>query len=116
MVSACATIFASDTRSIMITSSPPGAEIRINGQPKGTTPARIAVSDHERLEVTIAKPGFKPGGCYINTSVQAVWIVVDVLLIYTVVPLLVDLITGEWSSLDSEYCTVELAPAAGFAQ
>lgn len=115
-MSACATIFAKDTRSIMITSNPSGAEIHIDGRAHGTTPTRIKVNDHERLEVTIVKQGFKPGGCYINTSVEAVWIVVDVLLIYTVVPIVVDLITGEWSSLNSAYCTVQLAPVAEHPQ
>lgn len=111
-VSACATIFARDTRSIMVTSNPPGAEILVNGKPGGVTPTRISVNDHERLEVTMSKPGYKSGGCYINTSIGAMWVIVDVLLIYTVVPLVVDLVTGQWSSLDSEYCTVELTPGA----
>lgn len=109
----CATLLARDTRDILITSNPSGAEIYVNGRPSGLTPTRLPVNDHQRLEVTMSKPGFKPGGCYINTSVGAVWVIVDLLLIYTVVPLLVDLVTGEWSSLNSEYCTVQLVPMPG---
>ncbi len=114
LLASCATVFARDTREVMITSNPPGAEIMVNGRPAGMTPARIPVNDHERLEVTMSMPGYKPAGCYINTSVGAVWVIVDLVLFYTIVPLVIDLVTGEWSSLNSEYCTAQLVPMQGF--
>ena len=110
LASSCATLLAKDERTIMITSNPPGAEITVNGQRQGVTPTRISVDDHNRLAVTIRKPGFHPGGCYINTSIGAVWVILDLVLFATVVPLVVDLVTGEWSSLDSKYCSVNLLP------
>ncbi len=109
-LSSCATLFADDTRSIMVTSTPSGAEITVNGTARGVTPTRITVDDHERLSVTIRKEGFHSGGCYINTSVGAIWVILDVVLFYTVVPLVVDLVTGDWSSLESEFCSVNLLP------
>jgi hypothetical protein len=111
MLSSCATVFAKDTRSIMITSNPPGADITVNGVAKGVTPARIKVSNHDRLEVAIRKEGFHGGGCYVNTSVAPIWIIADVALIWAVaLPLIIDLITGSWSRLESEYCTANLVP------
>ena len=106
--SSCATLFAKDTRSIMITSSPPGAEITVNGSVHGLTPTRISVDNQERLEVTIRKDGFHSAGCYINTKIGAIWVILDVVLIGLVVPLVVDLVTGNWSSLESEFCSVNL--------
>ncbi len=106
----CATILAKDRRSVVVTSNPAGASIFVNTVEIGTTPTRISVDDHNRLEIIIRKTGFHSGGCYINTSVEALWVILDVLLIYTIVPLVVDLVTGEWSSLESEFCTVELLP------
>lgn len=110
MLCSCATLLADDERSVMITSNPPGAQITVNGVARGFTPAKILVNDHERLEVAIHKNGYHPAGCYINTSIGAIWVVADLVLFYTIVPLVIDLITGEWHSLDSGYCTVNLAP------
>jgi hypothetical protein len=68
MLSSCATLFADDSRSVMVTSSPSGAEITINGTGRGVTPMKISVDNNDRLSVTIRKEGFHPAGCYINTS------------------------------------------------
>tara|TARA_R110002096_G_scaffold408075_1_gene606972 strand:- start:83716 stop:84111 length:396 start_codon:yes stop_codon:yes gene_type:complete len=110
LLASCATLFNDDSRSVMVTSSPSGAEITINGNAHGVTPMKISVNDHERLSVTIRKAGFHPAGCYINTSVEAIWVILDVALFFAVVPLVVDLVTGDWSSLKSEFCSVNLLP------
>lgn len=111
--SSCATVFAQDTRQVMVTSNPPGASITVNGKAMGTTPSHVVVNDHETLQISIRKKGYHGSGCYINVSIRTVWLVVDLLLIYTVLPLAVDLITGEWASLDSRYCLVNLVPLQG---
>lgn len=108
--SSCATLFADNSRVITVTSSPPGAQVSLNGQIAGVTPTRVTVNDHEKLVVSVRKEGFHPAGCYMNTSVQAVWVILDILLFYTVVPLVVDLVTDNWSSLEGEFCTVRLLP------
>ncbi len=113
MLSSCATIFAKDTRSVMITSSPPGATIMVNGTEKGVTPTRLDVGNHDKLAVTLRKEGFHPGGCYINTSIDAIWVIADVILIATIAPLVIDILTGEWSTLKSEFCSVHLLPMSG---
>lgn len=110
LVSSCATLFAKDDRSVMITSSPAGAEITVNGKVRGVTPIRLKVDNHDRLAVTIRKEGFHPGGCYINTKIGAVWVILDLVLFATIVPLVVDLVTGDWSYLESEFCSVNLLP------
>jgi hypothetical protein len=111
VLSSCATVFEKRSRSIMVTSNPPGADIIVNGTARGVTPARIRVSNHEQLAVSIRKEGFHGGGCYVNTSIAPVWIIGDLALIWAAaIPLIVDLVTNRWSRLNSEYCTANLAP------
>jgi len=108
--SSCATLFNDKRRSVVVTSSPAGASILVNGKPRGITPKRISVSDQESLTISMRLDGYHAGGCYINTSVEAVWLILDVVLIATVAPIVVDLITDNWSSLKSEFCSVNLLP------
>lgn len=82
----------------------------------GITPTRITVDTHEKLVVSVRKQGYHPAGCYMNTSIEAIWLILDILLFYTVVPLVVDLVTNNWSTLEGEYCTVRLMPLAGSVQ
>ncbi len=110
MASSCATVFAKDTRSVMVTSNPPGATIVVNGKEKGVTPTRLHVDNNNKLAITMRMEGFHPGGCYINTSIDAIWVIADLILIALVIPLAVDLLTSEWSSLKSEFCAVNLLP------
>jgi hypothetical protein len=37
-------------------------------------------------------------------------VILDAALFFIVVPLVVDLVTGDWSSLESEFCSVNLLP------
>ena len=113
LLSSCATVLAEKTRSFVVTSSPPGAEIAVNGAPYGQTPQRINVPESERLVVTVRKDGFHNGGCYVNTKIGAVWLIADALFFWLVVPLVVDFLTSNWSRLETGYCTVNLAPLAG---
>ncbi len=113
ILSSCAAVFADKTRSVMVTSNPPGAEITIDGQPHGVTPVRIAANDHKLLAISIRKDGYHNGGCFLNTKTRAKWVILDVLLIWTVVPIIVDLVTNSWSTLESEFCTVNLLPLDG---
>ena len=113
ILSSCATLFADKTRSVVVTSSPPGAEIVVNGAPSGQTPRRITVPENERLVVTVRKDGFHSGGCYVNTKIRPLWIIADAVLFWLIVPLVVDFATNNWSRLESGYCTVNLSQRAG---
>ncbi len=107
----CAAVFAKDTRNVVVTSNPPGADIYLNGVPFGVTPQRIPVDNHTQLSVAIRKAGFHGGGCLVNTKIRPAWIIGDLLFIWAfAIPLIVDLVTDSWSTLESEYCTVNLAP------
>ena len=110
MLSSCATVFAKHTRSILVTSNPPGAEIIVKGKSWGVTPVRLKVDNHKDLALTIRKEGFHGAGCIVNTKIRALWVIADVALIYLLVPLVVDLVTNNWAQLESEFCTVNLLP------
>jgi hypothetical protein len=109
--SACATLVAEDKRTLMVTSTPPGAQITVNGMPIGMTPANVVVNDHKPQQIGITKAGFAPSGCFITTAIGGLWIVADIVL--GVWPLVVDLATDDWSSLTSSRCHANLVPLQG---
>ncbi len=106
--SSCATLFAGNTKEIMVTSNPPGAYVTLNGQAAGVTPTRVTVDNHEKMVVGVQMQGYQPAGCYMNTSISFVWVVLDV--IWALVPLLVDAVTGNWYELEGDVCTIHLIP------
>jgi tRNA A-37 threonylcarbamoyl transferase component Bud32 len=66
---------------VEILSSPPGAEVKANGQVRGTTPTKIDAAEGETIELTFAKPGYlpqtkswkvQPGANLVQASLQEV--------------------------------------------
>lgn len=54
----CATFFGGTTQRIEVTSTPPGAEVLLDGEPVGATPAEIRVSRrHREPQIRIKKDG-----------------------------------------------------------
>ena len=49
-------------RTVLIDSEPPGAVVRVNGQPRGTTPLRtkLPYTAFSTFEVTLEKEGYRP--------------------------------------------------------
>ena len=47
-------------RTLSVTSDPPGAELVINGQPAGRTPARLGFSHHGVYRLELRKKGYRP--------------------------------------------------------
>lgn len=47
-------------RTLSITSDPPGAQLIVNGQPAGRTPAELAFSHHGTYRVELRKKGYRP--------------------------------------------------------
>ena len=107
----CATILAEDQRTITVTTTPPGAQVTLNGMPAGVTPMNLVVNDHQDQNIMIQMQGYAPAACYLRTSVGVIWIVADI--IFGGWPLVVDLITNDWASLDQNACHVPLVPMQG---
>jgi hypothetical protein len=97
----CATVFSSSTQQVQMTSTPPGAEVMIDGVPIGRTPM-IATLHKNKAYLVSFRSGNQVTTCTLTKSVGAVWIVLDIL--FGFVPLIVDAITGDWYSLDQSQC------------
>jgi hypothetical protein len=100
----CGTILASSTRPVLLQSSPPGANVSVDGQPVGSSPITVSLDNHKSHTVTFAGPG--NGMCVIESSVGPVWVILDVL--FGLLPLVVDAATGAWSEINNPSCAVIL--------
>lgn len=61
MTSGCATLQNGTAQRIRVNSTPPGAQVFLNGQPVGTTPTQIVVSRRNREPVIrVERDGFSP--------------------------------------------------------
>lgn len=107
--SGCATLFSSENQAVSMATTPPGAQITINGADYGQTPASIMLGKKQSYTVVFAKAGFEPVTCRINTSASAKWIILDVL--GGLVPVIVDAATGAWNEFDRDACSATMAPA-----
>ncbi len=107
--SGCATIFGSHKAEMDFTSDPGGAEVLIDGQSIGHTPLKVELSNHKPLLVTFRKAGYQDTMCRLDTKVGAGWVVLDVL--GGLIPVVVDVATGNWAQLPDHDCHVQLVPA-----
>ena len=101
--SGCATLFADKQVAIPISSARPGAAITIDGFPAGATPAVIRIEAHHPHVIVVRGAG-GAGGCRLDPSVGAGWIILD--FIAGVWPLVVDLVTQDWNTVDEAGCFV----------
>ncbi len=101
----CATLFASDTTGVTVTSNPSQAEVWVDGARVGLTPARVELSNSSE-HVVIVRSAYGEMSCPLYKSVGAGWVILDVL--FGIWPIVIDAITGSWYSLDRSHCHVEL--------
>ena len=85
MLSNCATIFKGEYRDVSINSEPNDTQVYINGEFHGRTPLKLELRPDESYTIEIGVG----------------WIVLDVL--FGLVPVLVDALTGAWYEFDQRY-------------
>lgn len=105
----CGTLFNSSTKAVAMSSTPNEAEIFIDGNRMGTTPVTLELDNQENHAVVFRKDGYQDVTCDIKTSVGAGYVILDIL--GGLVPIIIDAATGEWESLDTEVCNVNLPSA-----
>jgi hypothetical protein len=105
-VSGCAAIFKGANEDVTVESSPSGAEVKVNGQPKGTTPVTLSLESKETYDFTISKKGYEDRHISIGHNLGAGWVVLDVLL--GLIPVVVDAVTGAWYKLDQNSISIDL--------
>lgn len=115
----CAAITASRTDTLHVYSSPPGAEIRVNGTVAGRTPASIQVTRKAPETVEVVASGYDPQRCPVSMTAGGGYVAGDVLLCVLLFPIgCISWIDagGDWNTLVSPHCSVTLHPAPAAAQ
>ncbi len=109
--SGCATLFGSQFKTIAMSSNPNEAEVWIDGVRRGTTPVSIQLDQRNSHIVTFRKEGHDDVVCELATTVDAKWVILDVL--GGLLPVIVDAATGAWRSIDRGTCNMVLPTIRG---
>lgn len=102
----CGTLFNSSTKAVAMSSEPSEAEVYIDGNRMGTTPITLELDNQENHAVVFRKDGYQDVTCDIKTKVGAGYVILDIL--GGLIPVIIDAATGEWESLDTKTCNVNL--------
>lgn len=106
--SSCALIFKGDSQGVFINSNPQGAQILVDGNVLGTTPAKISLRTNRSYNITIRLTGRKDQNIVLNNHVGTLWIVLDIL--GGLFPIVIDAATGAWYEFDNTQLNVDLTP------
>lgn len=99
-LSSCATLFGPKHHSVSVTSNPEKAEIFVNGERMGTTPASLQLDPQKTYTIEYRMKGHKPITKMLSGKVGVKWVVLDV--IGGLIPVIVDAATGNWYEFDQE--------------
>ncbi len=116
--SGCAAITAGSTDELKVNSTPPGAQVRVDGVPTATTPATIRVSRKRPPTVDVAAPGYASQQCPVQMSAGGGYIAADIAWCVVAFPLgCISFIDagGSWNELEQGSCDVALQPASALA-
>lgn len=106
-LSACATVIHGTKQTVPIVSRPAGAEVTVDGTPVGQTPVVAHLRRRSGQLIRIELTGFQPFQLQLKRRVSpAVWW--DVLFLYYVVPLPIDLGTGGLYEIKPDVVAVPL--------
>jgi hypothetical protein len=102
--SGCATVLKPKQSSVTITSMAPGSAIYLDGMQVAVTPARLTVSNKQDHEITVHGAGGEHT-CRLESHASVGWVILGIVASPAWI---VDLITGDWRSLDVTECTMPL--------
>jgi hypothetical protein len=105
-LSSCATIFNGDSDDVRFTSDPKSAKVYINGHFLGNTPITLPLPTGSSYMIEFKKQGYETKTAFINNSVGAGWVVLDIL--GGLIPVLIDAATGNWYGLDQDHVNAML--------
>ena len=60
LVSGCATLLAGTTDKMSVLTDPGGAQVTVNGEPKGPSPVSFTVPSDKELNIHVTKDGYQP--------------------------------------------------------
>lgn len=112
--SACATLTASGSADLLVKSRPQNnMVVRLDGRVVGATPTRVSVNPSRLPVIEVSGPGYGGRECEVQTSIGVGYLVGNtawcvLVPILGCVSFLVDAISGDWRTLKSGECTVEM--------
>jgi hypothetical protein len=103
----CATLFKGTTQKVSYSSDPTGAKVYVNGQYMGNTPFELEMKSNRTYTIEFRKEGYENKVIVLNNSIGVGWIILDVLPL-TLIPVIIDAVTGAWYSLDQDHVNATL--------
>lgn len=104
----CATLFAAGPDLIPVQTNPPGAWVYVNGMVIGQTPTTISLDRSRPGQIQIYLPGYQPV-MMIRSKTLNGWFIVSIL--FFLIPIVIDLATGNWQRFDDGPILIGLTPA-----
>ena len=110
-LSGCASIFGTKAKEFEFSSTPVGATVTVDGEPGGTTPVKVHLSNTKEHVIVYHLDGYADATCTLERGTGAGWVVLDVL--GGLVPVIIDAATNNWSQTKGKSCAQELVPLHG---
>jgi len=112
--SGCAAMFKGGSESITISSTPPSADVRVNGSYRGPTPTEVSLGRYNHETVVVSKEGYQDVQLQVQHHIDVPWILWDtvtcVIPITLCIPIIVDAISGALMSPDEDHIAAKLEP------
>lgn len=110
LTTGCATVLGSKQHDFTFNSAPAGAQVFVDGNPVGSTPLTVNLSNTQSHSVIFKKDGYADIGCQLQKGTGAGWVIADV--IFGLVPIVIDAATNNWSQTKTHECNQTLQPVA----
>lgn len=107
-LSACGALFNGGPQNVMVSSSPAGAEVWVDGTNRGITPATLQLAKDDSHTITLRRAGYQEQTVVINRRMSSTYLILDIL--GGLLPVIVDAATGAWYVLETDNVNVALTP------
>jgi hypothetical protein len=108
----CATLFAGGPDRVPVTTNPPGAYVYLNGRFVGQSPTVVVMDRDNPGQIQIYLPGFRPL-VMAREKTFNLWFVANILWAAAIVPIIVDIATGNYQEYEDSPIAVGLTPDSG---
>lgn len=108
LLSGCATVMDGGPDRVNVNSSPPGANVYVDGKHVGTTPTTVALDRGQSGLIEFRKDGYETTTVYQNQQLNG-WLIGSICLGFW--PLIIDVITENHQKFEDRPANVTLTPA-----
>jgi hypothetical protein len=111
-VNLCGCLYLSNgkTQDVQFQSTPPGADVSVNGVQHGATPTTVTLSRCENYDVTVRKPGYTSANVLLSRSISGSDTILSFVDGVLILPGLVDMWNCSSATLKPNPITAELSP------